>query len=263
MYVIVSLNLYKIQTKKYIHFFFKTASLVLLSLAFSQICFSQESINDSTNKNSAADNLVADYKNALKENLRLYNGKEYQFSGHNANGFPFFQSVNVLNGSVLYDDNLYTNIPLYYDLVNEAVVTKDYTNNFPVQLISGKIKYFIIDGHKFVNAAVDDNFPVTSVKGFYEELYNGKAIAFAKKQKTIRQRASSEGTETSYKEYDSYFVYFNNQVYKVNNEKSLLDVFNDKRADLKKFISTNNINFRKNFENALVSVTRYFDQISN
>jgi hypothetical protein len=227
------------------------------------ISYAQNSLQDSITNSQTTNNVVALYRNTMKENLRLYNGNEYLFSGHNTKGFPYFKSADILNGSVYYDNNLYDNVSMYYDLVNDELIINDYTQNFPIKLITDKIKYFIIDGNKFINSNNDDSFPIASTKGFYEELYRNKTIAFAKKQKVVTVRTSTEGSDFSYKEFDYYFVYYNNNIYKVTNEKSLLNVFKKRKTELRKFINTRKINFKKNFEEALVSTTQYFDNLEN
>ncbi len=72
-----------------------------------------------------------------------------------------------------------------------------------------------------------------------------------------------EGSDFSYIEFDYYFIYSGNNIYKVNNEKSVLDVFKKRRTELRKFISANKIDFRKDFEQALVKTAQYFDEFEN
>lgn len=249
--------------KNYIYFFLKKSAFTFLLLITAFISYGQESLQDSTLRKQTTDSIIVLYKNVMKENLRLYNGSEYLYSAHNTKGFPYFQSADMLPGSVYYDGNLYNNISMHYDLVNDELVTNDYTNNFPIKLIADKVKYFIIDGYKFINAAINTDFPLASTNGFYEELYRNKTIVFAKKQKELKVKTSSEGSESSYKEFDWYFIYYNDKVYKVSNEKSVLNILKKRKTELRKFINVNKINFKKNFEEALVKTTQYFDQIEN
>ncbi len=163
----------------------------------------------------------------------------------------------------MYDDNVYTNIPMYYDLVNDELVIKDYTQNFPVKLLTEKIKYFVIDGNKFINASADSALAPGVEKGFYEELYHNKTIVLAKKQKIVSQKTSLEGTEFSYKEFDAYFIYYNGKIDRVSSEKSVLNVFKKRKNELRKFINTNKLNFKRRFEEAIAKTAQYFDEIEN
>jgi hypothetical protein len=253
----------RLTLKIYTFFYKKTVTCTFLLLTIASISFAQGSLQDSILNVETTNNIVTLYQDAMKGNLRLYNGNEYLFSGHNTKGFPYFKSADKLNGSVYYDNNLYDNVSMYYDLVKDELVINDYTKNFPIKLITDKIKYFVIDGNKFINSNLDNGFPIAAAKGFYEELYHNKTIAFAKKLKVVTVKTSTEGSEFSYREFDYYFLYYNNNVYKVTNEKSILDVFKKRKQELRKFINTNKINFKKNFEEALVSTTQYFDQLEN
>jgi hypothetical protein len=259
------LNYYKsiLRTARNHKSFFKKAALAILLIIYSILNYGQAPLQDSALQEQATNNVIVLYKNAMKENLRLYNGREYLYSGHNAKGFPYFKSNDILNGTVMYDENIYTNVPMYYDLVNDELVIRDYTQNFPIKLLTEKIKYFVIDGNKFINSATDTAFTAGLAKGFYEELYHNKVLVFAKKQKIVRQKTSSEGSEFSYKEFDTYFIYYNGKIDKVSSEKSVLNVFKKKKNELRKFINTNKLRFKKDFEEAIVKTARYFDEIEN
>jgi len=86
---------------------------------------------------------------------------------------------------------------------------------------------------------------------------------FARKQKIVSQKTSSEGTEFSYKEFDAYFIYYNGKIDKVSSEKSLLNVFKKRKNELRKFINTNKLRFKKDFEEAIIKTAQYFDEIEN
>lgn len=219
-------------------------------------------LQDSLLYNQTQNQVIALYKNAIKENLRLYNGSEYVNNNHGIKGFPYFKSADILRGSVFYDGNLYNDVAMQYDIATDELIIQDYTKNYPVKLIAEKIKYFIIDSSTFINAKMKDISPFADETGFYEEIYSGKTIVFAKKKKVISTKTSSEGFTDAYKQYNNYFIYNNEKIYKVNNEKAVFNVFKRKN-ELRKFINSNNINFKKDFENALVKTAQYFDQLKN
>jgi hypothetical protein len=206
------------------------------------------------------DSIAALFKNTVKENIGLYNGGEYLYSGHNVKGFPYFKSADILQGSVYYDDNLYNNVSMYYDLVSKQLVILDYTKNFPVALISSKVKYFIIDNNRFFNASISNDLPLPLDDGFYQVLYNNKTSVYAKKEKQL-VLAPKDENENHYKEFDYYFIYADNKLYKADNKKTVLNAFGKRKNELKKYIHANKVSFKKNFEDALIKVSTYYDQI--
>ena len=55
----------------------------------------------------------------------------------------------------------------------------------------------------------------------------------------------------------------NDVYYSVDGKNALLDVLKDKKDDLKKYIRTNKLNFKKNLESSLVLVTIYYSQLKH
>jgi hypothetical protein len=240
----------------------KILSFILLLLTSALTSAAQELPEDSTLYAKTQDSVIARYKNEMKGDLRLYNGTEYFYSGHNTIGFPYFKSPDILQGSVYYDGNLYSRVPMYYDLVNDELIILNYTKNFPIKLVTDKVTYFVIDGCKFLNAG-KTNLPLPASAGFYEELYRNKTSVFAKKEKKLKQSAKAEDNTASYVQYNTYYIYSNNKMYQVTNERSVLKVFQKRKSELKKYIYANNIDFKKDFEEAIIKTAEQFDQIGN
>lgn len=218
---------------------------------------SQDSIIDTQTK----DSVVALFNNTVKGNLGLYNGSEYLYGGHNVKGFPYFKSDDILKGSVLYDGNLYNDVPMRFDLTTNELIILDRTQNFPIKLITSKLDYFIIDSSRFINAADNYGIPLSQTTDFYQVLYNNNSTVLARKEKQLILSSKLDENDSHYIEFDWYYIYANGKLYKVDKEKSVLNAFEEKKADLKKFIKANDISFKKNFENAVVRTAAYYDQL--
>lgn len=241
---------------------FKIILALILVLSRLSAARAQYNLNDSLLDAQAKDSIITVFNNALQQNTGLYNGSEYFYTGHNVKGFPYFKSADLLNGSVFYGGNLYTNVPMHFDLVSNQLVILDYTKNYPIQLVTSQIEYFIIDSSLFINAGFKNDPAMPQAAGFYEVLYNGKAVVYAKKQKQLVLSAKADEND-HYTDFNWYYIYMNNHLYRVSKEKNVLDVFSEKKSELKKFINGNQINFRKNFEEALVKTAAYYDKLKN
>ncbi len=222
----------------------------------------QQSLQDSMVM-QAKNNVVILFFDAIKENIGLYNGSEYLHSPYNIKSSCFFKSADILNGSVYYDGNFYENIPMHFDMATNDVVIPDYTKSYLVKLIASKIDYFIIDGSRFINGSIIHGVPLPQLTGFYQVLYNNKTSVFARKEKKLELSAKLDENDSHYIEFDWYYVYINKELYQVRNERSVLNVFKERKAELKRFINSNKINFKKNFEDALIRTAAYYDQIEN
>ncbi len=86
------------QTAESYKSFLKRTEIVILLFLPAILSYGQAPLPDSASHKPTTDSIIALYKNAMKENLRLYNGREYLYSGHNAKGFPYFKSENMLTG---------------------------------------------------------------------------------------------------------------------------------------------------------------------
>lgn len=218
---------------------------------------------DSVYQNRVSDSVIALFNTTVKGNIGLYNGSEYMYSGHNVKGFPYFKSADILNGSVLYDGSLFNNVPMHFDLITNELVILDHTKNFPIKLLSSKIDYFIIDSNLFINPANNYNIQLPQTTDFYQVLYNNQSAVFARKEKQLVLSSKLDENDSHYKEFNWYYIYVNNKLSKVDNEKMVLNALEEKKAELKKFIRSNNIRFKKNFEDAVTRTVAYYDQIKN
>ncbi|MBV9963912.1 MAG: hypothetical protein JO072_16835 [Parafilimonas sp.] len=223
----------------------------------------QYSLQDSLIESQTKDSIVALFDNSFKSNISLYNGSEYLYGGHNVKGFAYYRSADILKGSIMYNGNLYDDVPMRFDLTTNELVILDYTGNYPIKLVSSKIDFFILDSNRFINAANTYKFTLPQTTGFYEVLYNNKSTVLARKEKQLVLASKLDENDSHYQEFDWYYIYANDKLYKVDNEKSVLNVFNNKKAELKKFIKINKISFRKNFENAIISTAAYYDELKN
>ncbi len=237
-------------------YIFTVLFIICLFKANAQLSL-QDSLTDAQTKN----NVAVLFNGSVKGNAGLYNGSEYLYGGHNVTGSPYFKSSDILSGSVYYDGNLYNGVSMRFDLVTNELVILDYTKNFPIKLVTSKLDYFIIDSSRFINAGNNYGFSLPETAGFYQVLYHYKTAVFAKKEKQLVLSSKLDENDSYYKEFDWYYIYADNKLYKVDNEKSVLNVFKERRSELKKFIAANKIKFKKNFEDALIKTSAYYDQI--
>ena len=119
---------------------------------------------------SQKDMSKADYYNwfddiVTKTNSGVFKGTEYfeRFNRINER-HQYFKTSSFSNGSVVYNGQLYFNIPLKYDVFDDKLLIKDpNTLNAPViELDKNKISSFIINGHKFIHVFHNEKSEVIS-----------------------------------------------------------------------------------------------------
>src|SRR5687768_6744309 len=100
--------------------------LLIIFFFFFTAAFAQQTpAYDTTFLQEAVLNAVKQYEASLAEQSILYNGSEYAEPSRTENEYhPFFKSDDWLIGSVDYDGEQFTDIPLLYDLTGDKLITE-------------------------------------------------------------------------------------------------------------------------------------------
>ena len=223
----------------------------------------QQAQADSLAYSQSLGNTTRLYQQEVQQNLRIFTGSEYIYTGHGAKGFPFFESASLLPGDIYYNGRPYLHIPLHYDLTSGDLVVNDYTGNYSIRLAPEKVDSFFALNHKFVHLQGEAARQIASGPGFYEYLYEGKITVLVKREKRFQLSLNAADRTSSYLEFNSIYILNNGQYYPVHNKSTLLDALEDKRSLLKTFLSRSKPDFRKARENAIVQTAAYYDQIKN
>jgi hypothetical protein len=235
-----------------------------VGLTMHLICISPETYAqqapDSVLYKESLANIHQVYLKQIGDNAQIYHGREFIRNGQKANGFPFFESDNILVGSVFYQGMIYLNKNVYYNIVSDELITNNYLNNAFIVLAPEKIDSFVILQHVFV-PLISDKSNHLEKDGYYDQLYAGEPGLYAKREKRLVVGSGSE--ETKYIQHDDYFIKLKNVFYAVDGKSELLDILKDQEDVLKKYIRTNKLNFKKDLESSLVLTTIYYSQLKH
>ena len=216
---------------------------------------------DTSASNLAMESGVNTYLGQMAENSPLYNGYEFVPYGLNITGFPWFGSPEMKKGAVYYDGSLFKGIDLYYDLINDQVIIKDFTRNYFITLVGDKIRYFDLGNDHFIRFSEGNE--VGLEKGFYHSVYEGNTTVLIRYMKKIQYTTNPEKTSSRYTQYTSYYV-INKGIYsQISSKGDLIDVYSDKKNEIRKFIGENKLNFRKDPANTLIKVAKHYDQLKS
>lgn len=235
-----------------------SASLIFF-ISLPRYSFAQQ-FPDSTLYNESVSRVHEVYLGEIEDNAAIYHGEEYIRNGLKANGFPFFESDQKLTGWISYMGITYFDRGLYYDMVSDEVVIPNYAGNALIALATEKTDSFSISGHVFVSLRATELNHLAK-DGYYEELYAGEPGVFVRREKKLVTGTGSD--ESKYVQYNRFLVRYKGVYYVVDSKKSLLEIFKDREDSLKKYFRANKLNFKRNFESALVSSVTYYSQIKN
>ena len=226
-------------------------------LLFVSIAFAQEVKQDTSFLASARAYQISVYDQYIKGQARLYNGTEYHdYLSHN-DEHPYFGVDDWSNGSIIYDDESYENVSMFYDLSRDRLITEHMLSGAKIELVTDKISQFIIAGHTFVKLHRDESKVIQ--EGFYELLYSGKTKVYARREKLLHSQASANDIEYSFEEKTRLFIFKDGTYHSVKSKGSVLDVYKDRKQELRSALSRNKIKYRSNREAAIVRMAAEYD----
>lgn len=205
-------------------------------------------------------NAISVYKKTIGTNTHLYRGKEYTDYDHRITGTPFFNDSYFAKGSIVYDEIFYNNVQLFYDILHDDVVIRNY-NDTPLVLVKEKISAFNYGAHRFINLSTDSSLANSKISGFYEVLYNGNTKFFAKHKKEIAEKITTTYSESHFAEKKGYYILKDNIMYAADDKNSVLAIMKDHKNDMNKFLHQYKIKFKNNFENAVTGLLQHYDEL--
>ena len=219
--------------------------------------FGQQLPLDTTFLTSAKLNQVALYTDYISGQKRLNNGSEYRdYLSHNEE-HPYFEVDDWAYGSIIYDEELYEDVPMFYDLSRDKVISEHSLNGAKLELISEKISMFTLGPHTFVRLAADEARTITS--GFHELLYDGKTKVYVRREKSLQQKVESNDIIFNFDEKNRVYIKKDGVYYPVKTKNSVLEVFNDRKQEIRAFMKKNGRITKKDRENAIARVAAFYD----
>jgi hypothetical protein len=230
--------------------------------------FGQTASNDSTYLQNTIAQTESNFRKAIGQESRLYNGPEYLLYDRNIKGNALYplDATTWQPSEVNYDGIVYKGVPIMYDIYRDQLAAVLY-NRFSIYVfLSERVHDFTLFDHHFVRIVADslstNNSGVTT--GFYDQLYGGKIEVLAKRIKNIQNSTSTIGVpETYFSAKNEYYIKKGNIFYNVSSKRSFLNVLKDKKSLLQKYIRENNISFRDNREAYMAQVASYYDHLAN
>lgn len=190
----------------------------------------------------------------LGESL-LYNGTDYGEYNPLKDEHPFYLSDDWVPGSVMYDGQSYDNIMIQYDIATDQLIIESQKYGTQIQLIKSKVHSFTLENRRFVN------LDSSSMKGFYEVLYDGETKVLAKRIKRLQERVSSSEITREFEEKTKYYILVNGEYVTVKDRKSTLKALRNHKKELQQKYQTMNIKSKKQPELQIVILAELNDSI--
>ena len=227
----------------------------------SSIISAQSQQRDTSFIAASADNAIEIYHQKIKNASGLYNGPEYErYPFPFEEGNPWFAVKDSNRGSVVYDGVLYQGIFMKYDELKDVIVI--WRDNDAIRLLSEKVSYFKLLGHSFIPLIKDNTGKNLVSTGFYDQMYAGKIVVFKKTIKSIRERTDiTDGILRTIDQKTYFYLQTARGYIPVNSKADLSEALKDHKNEIREFIDSNNLNFKKDPSGFLVKVATYYDTL--
>jgi hypothetical protein len=205
-------------------------------------------------------NVVQLYKNYTDGNASIYNGPEYSYYIFRMSGDPFFNLGDSSVNWVSYASEIYKPLSILYDIQRNQVVLLLPDSVSRIVLHNELLDSFGVLSHTFIKLA-EDHKQNLYTSGFYEVLHNGNVQLLARRVKILQDSLETSSVLAVFTEKVHYYIHENNLYYMVDNQKDVFRIFNNKKREIKKLIRKQHLKMRgKDFENALIQVTAWYDE---
>jgi hypothetical protein len=214
--------------------------LIYLAVLIAPDIFGQPITPDSSLVTHAVVSAASNYDAAMINQLRLYNGVEYNAYPEPYEDFPYFESEYWEEGSICYYGEWYHGVPMQYDLLNDLLVIEHYNQSgygVVLQLHTDKVR-----------------------PGFYDLLYDGESRVLCKKRKDVLERVESGTVSVSFVERTHYYIMKDGAAVPVRNKGTVLKALADKKKALKQFARKEKVFFIDK-EESIVQLVRYYDTL--
>jgi hypothetical protein len=232
------------------HLITTCSALFAASSLFVIPAFGQTSTQDSIIRLST-DRAIAIYQDYLVGQAPIYNGVEHLNNDPSVRGNPYFGSVAASPGSVVYDGDRYVNINMIYDLVSDQVACTN-KNGILVNLFMSRVSEFTLNGHHFIHSS----------RGTYDQLLTGYLSIVARRTRFLEDSIAGNEILRMVRLKDYFYATINGVSYELPDERHLLVLMNDRKAEVKDYIRQRKIRYKKDPENAILAISAYYNQLS-
>ncbi len=208
------------------------------------------------------------YNQKVKDIDELIDGKDYIPYYFKSKSKPLLFNGMRCKGSLIFNGRKYEGISLEYDTYKDELIYYDSTkfiddkvfkiamNRYPIGSFtmdygsdSLKFRYFDREKEKNFNLA----------EGFYEVVYEGKSRFLIKHQSFPMEKEGVTEYTHNKSDYFSVGAGFN----KIKSSKGFVKLFGEKSDEVRKFMRSNRIHFRRADKYKIASILNYYDNMAS
>lgn len=206
------------------------------------------------------------YSSAIEAPKELINGKEYEPYYQRSEVKPLLFPEMERTATIFTKTRQYRNLSLQYDTYLDEVVYTDTSRTIDFiypqialnkDIVKGFNLYFKRDSLVFRNFSGPECLDKKLEEGFYEVVYEGPSSYIIKHESSFYERQGLDNYKYTPKNYISTGGVFT----RVKNQKSLLLLFGAKAHEVKNYIHSSGIKFKKADKYEIESILKFYDSL--
>jgi hypothetical protein len=222
-------------------------TLTSLLIVMCAVCRAQQFLPDTTAGRMAVDQTIANYRDYMGAQTRIYNGTE-QIGYLPLVGHPYFIDDSIHSGDIVYEGVLYRDIPMLYDIVKDRLIITDSSHNL-IGLSAERIDDFELLGHHFIRTP----------DGFCDVLMSGPVTIWVRREKRIDETIENLRVIRTVYEEDHYSAVIAGVEHRFGNLKSLLRLLKSGKKEIQRDLRSKGIKYKKSPERAITEAAKYYN----
>lgn len=205
--------------------------------------------------------LVQDYFSVVQEYALVYNGKEYSRYEKQTTNHPYLVNAGFEEGTISFGGTVYPRLLMKLDLFRDELVLQSPNKLYPVVAEKERIDYILLNGYRIINP---------STRGWQDLIGNEYIVLLSdniypvikKYVVTYEEKVNGLSIEASFRIKERFYVVKENRFYPVKNKRALLNLFPDKKKELSRYAREQKLNFKKQPEQAFVTIVKQYEALN-
>lgn len=221
----------------------------------------QSALKDSVTSDLAYAAALNQYHNYIAPEVGLYRGMQYVDYDYTVQkGQPFYGPDSIRVGTVWYNGIRYDQVRMLYDLVKDQLVINDPFRVYKISLFMDMVDSFTLDDHRLIK--LRDTLAASWMRnGYFEELYRGHVLLLKREQKALHENLviSSDNIRWFIDGSTNYYLKNPGGYHSVNSKREVLNLFKDRRSEVRKLIRKNKLSWHDDKEKILLTIAAWSD----
>ena len=186
----------------------------------------------------------------------LFRGKQDTRLSFLANGNPYWEQPEFVNGDIVFENNLYRNVLLNINAWQQRAVVKSPSGLKVVSLTPAQVSSLVVNGRHFVGVGPDEALP----EGFYEVFGTGEVRVYKHVEKKLNDYVGDvNGSIIGYYDVNYrpdvyrhfaigtsyYFRDAEGRFSRIRNKSALLRHFPERKKEIRKAVKAAGVEYSK------------------